>query len=76
MARVEALGNTQFADHDAPFRIDQSVHATTMQPNHFGGQVTPAASTCLAAIRHGDGVVLRAATLTDQIFLVDPGHEL
>ena len=76
MARVEALGNLQFADYDAPFRIDQSVHATTMQPIHFGGQVTPAASTCLAAIKHGDCVLLRAATITDQIFFVDPGHEL
>ena len=32
-------------------------------------QVTPTASTCLAAIRHGHGVVLRTAILTDQLFL-------
>ena len=47
--------------------------ATTMQPNGSGGQVTPTASTCLAAIRHGHGAVLRTAILTDQLFLVDRG---
>ena len=54
--RVDALGNTQLADHDAQSRVHQcvrAVHQPQCSQTTSEGQVTLAASTCLAAIRHG-----------------------